>query len=57
MMKIYVHEKGVTFVGKAWEIKEKLKVYQKSFSYVREWIDETTNGDYDKKPKNSEQHS
>lgn len=57
MMKIYVHEKGVTFVGKAWEIKEKLKVYQKSFSYVREWIDETTSGDYDKKPKNSEHHS
>lgn len=55
-MKIYVHEKGITFVGKAWEIKEKLKVYQKSFTYVREWIDGTTNDDYYKEPKNSKRH-
>lgn len=54
MMKIYVHEKGVTLVGKAWEIKEKLKTYQKSYSYVKEWIDETTSSKNEKPAKSKQ---
>ncbi|MBS4173352.1 Z-ring formation inhibitor MciZ [Bacillus sp. FJAT-49736] len=37
-MKIYVHSKGITLSGKAWEIREQLKQYGKDFFYVMEWI-------------------
>ncbi|KAB2338395.1 Z-ring formation inhibitor MciZ [Cytobacillus depressus] len=38
-MKIYVHEKGVVLVGKAWEIREKLKEYDKDFRLVKDWVE------------------
>lgn len=37
-MKIIVHEKGIIMAGKAWEIREKLKKYQKDYHFVAEWI-------------------
>ncbi|MEH7124387.1 Z-ring formation inhibitor MciZ [Bacillus sp. JJ1532] len=38
-MKIYVHEKGVILVGKAWEIREKLKDYSKEYRLIKEWVE------------------
>ncbi|KZZ86150.1 MULTISPECIES: Z-ring formation inhibitor MciZ [Bacillaceae] len=40
-MKIYKLEKGIILVGKAWEIRMKLKEYSKQFTTVKEWIDKT----------------
>jgi hypothetical protein len=37
-MKVYVHEKGVILVGKAWEIKQKLLEYRKQFETVQAWV-------------------
>ncbi|MBD8070342.1 Z-ring formation inhibitor MciZ [Bacillus sp. PS06] len=37
-MKIYVMEKGLTMVGKSWEIRQKLKEYSKQFDTVEQWI-------------------
>lgn len=42
-MKIYVTEKGITLVGKAWEVTNKLKQYQKQFRTVCEWQNNVTN--------------
>lgn len=38
-MKLYVHEKGITMTGKAWEIREKLKEYSQHYYYLQEWIE------------------
>ena len=38
-MKIYVHEKGVMLSGKAWEIVQKLKQYERDFRLVSDWIE------------------
>jgi Mother cell inhibitor of FtsZ len=38
-MKVLVHEKGVVFVGKAWQIRQLIKKYKCSYQYVKEWID------------------
>ncbi|WML45191.1 Z-ring formation inhibitor MciZ [Neobacillus sp. PS3-40] len=40
-MKIYVHEKGIILVGKGWEVIQKLKEYNKYYSSVSEWIQNT----------------
>jgi hypothetical protein len=40
-MKVYVHEKGVIMVGKAWEIRQKLIEYRKQFETVKALIDST----------------
>jgi hypothetical protein len=40
-MKVYVHEKGVIMVGKAWEIIEKLSEYRLQFETIEEWVDKT----------------
>lgn len=40
-MKIYVTNKGITLVGKAWEITNKLKQYRKQFQTIREWQEKT----------------
>ncbi|MFD0827698.1 Z-ring formation inhibitor MciZ [Neobacillus sp. M.A.Huq-85] len=37
-MKVYVHEKGVILVGKGWEVLQKLKVYNKEFVNVSDWV-------------------
>ncbi|MCP3738650.1 Z-ring formation inhibitor MciZ [Rossellomorea sp. BNER] len=37
-MKIILHEKGIILVGKAWEIREKLKQYSQQYEYVADWI-------------------
>lgn len=37
-MKIYVHDNGVTLVGKAWEIKRKLREYRQEHILVKDWI-------------------
>ena len=37
-MKIYTHEQGITLVGKAWEILQKLKEYNKEYALVNEWV-------------------
>jgi hypothetical protein len=38
-MNIYVHEKGIVLTGKAWEIREMLKEYAKSFYFVTDWVE------------------
>lgn len=37
-MKIYMHEKGFIMVGKAWEIREKLKQYKQNYIFLKDWI-------------------
>lgn len=37
-MKLYVHEKGMILVGKAWEIRAKLKEYNQHYYYLQDWI-------------------
>lgn len=39
-MKIVIGENRVALVGKAWEIREKLKEYSRSYRTVQEWIDQ-----------------
>jgi hypothetical protein len=39
-MKLYVHEKGVVMVGKAWEIKQKLMEYRRQFELVKDWVED-----------------
>lgn len=36
-MKLYVTPKGITLSGKAWEIRETLKHYKKTYTTVKEW--------------------
>ncbi|WP_096201063.1 Z-ring formation inhibitor MciZ [Bacillus sp. FJAT-45350] len=36
-MKIYVKENGITFAGKAWEIKAALKKYMTTYETIKEW--------------------
>ncbi|MGM9925931.1 MAG: Z-ring formation inhibitor MciZ [Bacillus sp. (in: firmicutes)] len=38
-MHIQVEENKIILVGKAWEIKEKLKEYSTTFHSVQHWID------------------
>lgn len=38
-MKIVIGKNRITLVGKAWEIREKLKEYGRSFQTVQQWID------------------
>ncbi|MBM7584429.1 hypothetical protein JOC86_000966 [Bacillus pakistanensis] len=40
-MKIILHEKRIILVGKAWEIREKLKQYGQQYEHVAEWIHAT----------------
>ncbi|MBP2240756.1 hypothetical protein J2Z40_001315 [Cytobacillus eiseniae] len=37
-MRIYVHEKGIVLVGKAWEIRAKLKEYSKDHHLLKDWV-------------------
>ncbi|MEH7120070.1 Z-ring formation inhibitor MciZ [Neobacillus vireti] len=37
-MKVCIHEQGITLVGKAWEILEKLKEYNKDYVLVSDWV-------------------
>ncbi|MDR4948478.1 Z-ring formation inhibitor MciZ [Neobacillus cucumis] len=37
-MKIYINEEGITLVGKAWEIVQKLKEYNKDYVLVSDWV-------------------
>jgi len=37
-MKVYIREQGITLVGKAWEILEKLKEYNKDYVLVSDWV-------------------
>jgi len=39
-MKIYRLDKGIILVGKAWEIRTKLKEYSHLYGTVYEWINE-----------------
>jgi hypothetical protein len=42
-LKIYRLEKGIVLVGKAWEIRAKLREYNRSFRTVKDWLqDEKT---------------
>ncbi|MCM3597050.1 MULTISPECIES: Z-ring formation inhibitor MciZ [Bacillaceae] len=36
-MKIYLLDKGVVLVGKAWEVREKLKEYSRKYETVEQW--------------------
>jgi hypothetical protein len=36
-MKVYTHEQGIILVGKAWEIVQKLKEYNKDYVFVSKW--------------------
>ncbi|MBY6035613.1 Z-ring formation inhibitor MciZ [Fictibacillus nanhaiensis] len=38
-MKIYLQPKGITLVGKAWQIKYMLKNYMQKHELVQDWID------------------
>jgi hypothetical protein len=37
-MKIYRLDKGFVLVGKAWEIRTKLREYSRTYTTVNEWI-------------------
>ena len=37
-MKVYILPNRVTLVGKAWQIRHKLKQYGKEYTTVQEWI-------------------
>lgn len=37
-MRIFIHEHGITFTGKAWEIRAKLKEYSKKYQLVAQWL-------------------
>jgi Mother cell inhibitor of FtsZ len=37
-MKIHMHNNGFVMVGKAWEIRAKLKEYQKKFQLMEDWL-------------------
>lgn len=42
-LKIYRFDKGIVLVGKAWEIRTKLKEYSRTYKTVNEWLqDEKT---------------
>ncbi|MGG1675061.1 Z-ring formation inhibitor MciZ [Neobacillus sp. NRS-1170] len=41
-MKVVVHEKGIILVGKSWEILQKLKEYNKDYTFVSEWVKNIT---------------
>ncbi|KPL59706.1 Z-ring formation inhibitor MciZ [Rossellomorea vietnamensis] len=38
-MKVIAEKDRIILVGKAWEIKAKLKEYNHTYSTVKEWID------------------
>ncbi|WP_042346210.1 Z-ring formation inhibitor MciZ [Bacillus massiliigorillae] len=38
-MHVHVEENKVLLVGKAWEIREKLKEYSRIYNSVQQWID------------------
>ncbi|MCR8847021.1 Z-ring formation inhibitor MciZ [Rossellomorea sp. SC111] len=38
-MKVIVEKDRIILVGKAWEIKAKLKEYNRTYVTVKEWID------------------
>ncbi|MBN8190827.1 Z-ring formation inhibitor MciZ [Bacillus sp. NTK074B] len=38
-MKVIVEKDRIILVGKAWEIKEKLKQYNQHYATVKEWIE------------------
>ncbi|MGG0716613.1 Z-ring formation inhibitor MciZ [Robertmurraya massiliosenegalensis] len=37
-MKVYVHDRGVILIGKAWEIRAKLKEYYQHYDRLHDWI-------------------
>lgn len=39
-MKVYLLENRIMLVGKAWEIRNKLKEYSKRYTTVSEWLQE-----------------
>jgi hypothetical protein len=39
-MKIYVHDKGFVLVGKAWEIKRKIKEYRRKYEMLQDWVED-----------------
>ncbi|PLS01651.1 Z-ring formation inhibitor MciZ [Neobacillus cucumis] len=41
-MKMYIHEQGITLVGKAWEIVQKLKEYNKEYGLVTNWVQDVS---------------
>ncbi|WP_078413668.1 Z-ring formation inhibitor MciZ [Priestia abyssalis] len=38
-MKVYVIDNGIILVGKAWQIRAKLKQYSKKYESVSSWIE------------------
>ncbi|KAA0560947.1 Z-ring formation inhibitor MciZ [Bacillus sp. CH30_1T] len=38
-MKVIAENDRIILVGKAWEIKEKLKQYNQTYATVKEWIE------------------
>ena len=38
-MQIHIEENKIVLVGKAWEIREKLKEYSQKYHSVHQWID------------------
>ncbi|WP_075982210.1 Z-ring formation inhibitor MciZ [Bacillus massilinigeriensis] len=36
-MKIYVHDKGIILVGKAWEVRQKLKENLQYYTLLKDW--------------------
>jgi hypothetical protein len=39
-VKIFLHDKGILCTGKAWQIRQLLKQYQKNYKYVIEWVED-----------------
>ncbi|PMC39499.1 Z-ring formation inhibitor MciZ [Bacillus sp. UMB0899] len=49
-MKIYRLDKGIILVGKAWEIRTKLKEYSRMYETVNEWINDESKQAFRKSP-------
>lgn|GEM_PF-596032 len=49
-MKIYRLNKGIILVGKAWEIRTKLKEYSRIYGTVNEWINNENKESIKKSP-------
>jgi hypothetical protein len=53
-MKIYITHNGITLVGKAWEIRAKLKEYSRQFETVQEWIQSSESSFHNQKRSKNE---
>lgn len=44
-MKVYVHEKGIILVGKAWEVRNKLRENLQHYVTLKDWTQSISSKD------------